>query len=71
MIVAAIAGYYTAEEAAAIIGVSHAQVCRYVRDGRLPAVKLGNQSLIEQRAVHKFERPPRGNPDFRRHAEAS
>ena len=71
MSVAAIAGYYTVQEAADLIGVSHAQACRYVREGRLPAIKLGNQSLIEQRAVHEFERPPRGNPEFRRHAEAS
>lgn len=62
---AAIPGYYNPQEAADIIGVSYSQVCNYVNDGKLkPVIRLGKQILIEQKAVHEFERPKRGNPDF-------
>ena len=59
-------GYYTIEEAVPIIGRSHSQICRYVRDGLLPAKDLGHQLLVEQAAVHEFQPPPRGNPTFRK-----
>lgn len=63
---AVIPGYYTAQEAADIIGVGYSQVCNYVNDKKLPALRLGTQILIEQSAVHKFKRPLRGNPEFRK-----
>lgn len=63
---ATLPGYYTIYEAAEVIGVSHSQVTRYVKDKLLPAVELGHQKLIEQEAVHKFQRPPVGNPQFRK-----
>jgi len=64
--VSAIPGYYTVEEAAAVIGVSHSQVTRYIADGKLEAKPVGQQYLIEQLAAHNFVRPPRGNPLFRK-----
>lgn len=64
--VSAIPGYYTPAEAADIIGVSQSQITRYIQDQLLPGKKLGHQILIEQAAVHRFERPQRGNPNFRR-----
>ena len=66
---ATIPGYYTVYEAAEIIGVSHSQVSKYIRNGQLPATPLGHQKLIEQEAVHKFQRPPVGNPQFRKKSE--
>ena len=63
---ATLPGYYTISEAAVVIGVSHSQCARYVREGILPAVNLGHNKVIEQQAVHQFKRPPRGNPDFRK-----
>ena len=57
-------GYLTAHEAAAVIGVSHAQVTRYVANGSLAAVRVGNQILLRERDVKRFKRPPRGNPQF-------
>lgn len=67
----AIPGYYTVQEAADVIGVSHVQVTRYIADKRLPCVKIGRNMLIEQKSVHDFERPLRGNPDFRKQASKS
>lgn len=63
---ATLPGYYTVYEAAQVIGVSHSQVTRYIKANLLPAVGLGHQKLIEQEAVHKFRKPPVGNPNFRR-----
>lgn len=61
-----ITGYYTIKEAAEVIGVSSSQVNRYIIDGTLKAIDLGKQWILEQSAVHNFQRPPRGNPTFRR-----
>lgn len=63
---ATIPGFFTVQEAARLIGVSSAQVNKYIRDGKLKARDLGKQWLIPQDAVNAFERPPRGNPTFRR-----
>lgn len=65
-IMAKLQGYYTVREAAAILKRSHGMVCRYIRQGLLPAQNLGNQIIIEQAAVHKFVPPPPGNPNWRR-----
>lgn len=60
-----IPGYVTLAEAAKEIRVSHVQVTRYVHDGLIEFVKVGNQYLIPEAAVEKFERPARGNPAFK------
>ena len=67
---AIIPGYYTMDEAAEVIGVSASQVSRYITGGKLSAIDLGGQKLLEQQAVHKFERTPVGNPAFRRQSSA-
>lgn len=59
-------GYYTIREAVPIIGRSHGMICRYIRDGLIPAKRIGVQILIEQSAAHEFIPPPRGNPNFRK-----
>ena len=64
--IATLPGYYTLYEAAEIVGVSHSQMSRYIRQNLLKAIELGHQKLIEQEAVHKFRRPPVGNPAFRK-----
>jgi excisionase family DNA binding protein len=58
----AIEGKLTVYEAAEIIGVSHAQVTRYVRQGLLAAVRVSQAILIDEADAKKFRRPPRGNP---------
>ena len=63
---AEIPGYYTVDEAAAVIGVNRSQVSRYISNKKLPVKRVGQSILIEQSAVHNFERPPRGNPAFRK-----
>jgi excisionase family DNA binding protein len=60
----AIPGYLTVREAADLIGVSHSQVTRYIANGQLPAIELGQQKLIRKADATKFQRPPRGNPAF-------
>ena len=57
-----IQGLLTVYEAAEIIGVSHAQVTRYVRQGMLPANRVSQTILIDEQAARDFQRPPRGNP---------
>lgn len=61
-----IPGYYTVDDAVGVLNRSHSMVCRYVRDGLLPAKRIGTQILSEQSAVHRFTLPLRGNPTFRR-----
>lgn len=65
---AKIPGFYTLDEAAEVLGVSRSQVSRYLsrEDSPLKAINLGKQKLIEQGSVHKFKRPPMGNPAFLR-----
>lgn len=63
---ATIPGYYTIAEAAEVIGISYAQVARYVQKNELKAIDLGHQKLIEQSVVHQFKRRPVGNPAFQK-----
>jgi excisionase family DNA binding protein len=58
----AIQGLLTVYETARLIGVSHAQVTRYVKQGLLPAKRVGQTILIDERDAKRFSRPPRGNP---------
>jgi excisionase family DNA binding protein len=62
MEMSAIQGMLTVYEAAEIIGVSHAQVTRYVRQELLPAKRVGQNILIDEQDARDFQRPPRGNP---------
>jgi excisionase family DNA binding protein len=65
-IMATIPGYLTVSEAADVIGVSHAQVTRYITEGLLKSSKIGRQYLIHEADAKNFQRPPRGNPLFRK-----
>lgn len=64
----AIPGKLTVYEAAEIIGKSHAQVTRYVAQGLLPAVRVNQSILIEERDARNFVPPPRGNPRLQKTA---
>jgi excisionase family DNA binding protein len=47
--------YYTVEEVKDILKVSLETVRRYVRSGKLPAIKLGNKYIrIEKRDLETF-----------------
>jgi len=59
-----IPGFLTMIEAAQAIGVSKAQVSRYIKNNNLDHAEVGNQYLIPEEAVKTFERPERGNPAF-------
>lgn len=58
----AIPGYLTMQEAAERLGIVHSGVARYVRQGKLPCAKVGQQKLIPERAVAEFEPRPVGRP---------
>ena len=61
----AIKGLLTVYETAERLDVSHAQVTRYVKQGLLPAKRIGQTILIDEEDVDQFKRPLRGNPNFR------
>ena len=60
--VSAIAGFLTIHEVAAMYGVSHSLVARYIREGRLNAVVVGNQKLVPEHAAKDFHRREVGRP---------
>jgi predicted site-specific integrase-resolvase len=66
-----IPGYIRLEKAAEIIGVSHSQVWRYIDDGLLDALKIGNTHMVKEDDAKSFERPQRGNPAFLRRKQQS
>ena len=57
-------GYYTVDEAAKVLKRSPQMIRRYIQQGDLPAIVIGQQHLIEQTHVHDFSPRPRGNPKF-------
>lgn len=58
----AIQGLLTIQEVADLFGVSHSQVARYVREGRLQAIEIGQQKLIPEDAAKSFHRRKAGRP---------
>ncbi|MFG1703082.1 helix-turn-helix domain-containing protein [Nonomuraea sp. M3C6] len=61
---------YTVEQAAGILGLHVKTVRNYVRDGRLPAVRIGKQYRIAKEDLAEFAGLPVASP-ARRHAEVS
>ena len=49
----------TTHEAAARLELTHSLVCKYIRDGRLPATKFGNAYMISEQDLEAFEQTPR------------
>ncbi|WP_188197417.1 helix-turn-helix domain-containing protein [Nonomuraea sp. SYSU D8015] len=62
---------YTVEQAAGLLGLHVKTVRNYVRDGRLPAVRIGKQYRIAKDHLAAFAGIPVGAPEMRRHAEVS
>jgi excisionase family DNA binding protein len=62
MEMSAIQGLLTLQEVADLYGVSHSQVARYVREGRLSAVQIGQQKLVPEAAAKSFQRRKAGRP---------
>lgn len=61
-----IPGYVRLERAAAIIGVSHSTAWRYIEEGLLDALVIGNTHLVKESDAKKFVRPPLGRPRLHR-----
>lgn len=59
---------YTSSEAASYLGIDQSLVCRYCREGRIAAEKVGRDWIIKKPALDAFRKVPRepGNPSFRR-----
>lgn len=57
--------YLTVAQAAKLIGLSHAQVTRYIKRGDLAAERIGWQILVPLKAARAFQPRPRGNPRWR------
>ncbi len=55
----AFTGYLTVNEAGKELGVSARRVRQFLLDGRLSAIKVGNQYLISKEAVFNFKDKPR------------
>ncbi len=51
--------YVTTKEAAEILSVTSTRVATFIRDGRLPAEKIGGVWLIGKNDLSKFARCPR------------
>lgn len=52
----------TVEEAATALHISNQTAQRYVRDGKLPASKVGRRYLIPENAVEKMLEPKQEPP---------
>lgn len=57
-----IPGYLTMSEVAERLGIVHSGVARYVRLGKLPSVAIGQQKLIPESALERFQPQPVGRP---------
>jgi excisionase family DNA binding protein len=53
--------HVTTQQAGEILGVTSQRVLALIRDGRLPAMKVGRDWLIAMRDLDKFEKRPQGN----------
>lgn len=61
-----IPGYVRLERAAEIIGVDHSTAWRYIQEGLLDALKIGNTHLVRESDAKNFERPKLGRPPLSR-----
>jgi excisionase family DNA binding protein len=52
----------TVTEAAAVMGVSRARVLVLIKQGRIPAEKIGMQFLLQRRDLAKVKALPPGRP---------
>ena len=61
----------TTTAAAAKLGITPGLVCRYCRSGKIHAVKVGRDWLIDADRLHEFTANPVGYPAGRARAEPS
>lgn len=55
-------GTVTAREVAQKLGVSQQRVYQFIREGRLPATRVGGVYRIQESDLEKFELRPTGKP---------
>ena len=66
-----IPGYVRLERAGQLIGVDPSTVWRYIKEGRLDALVIGNTHLVKEADAKNFERPPLGRPPILKERRAS
>jgi len=50
--------YYTVDEVAEMIGLSRQSTAAYVREGVIPAVKIGNQWNVKESNIREYLNTP-------------
>ncbi|MET8865415.1 helix-turn-helix domain-containing protein [Nonomuraea sp. NPDC004580] len=63
--------HYTVDQVAGLLGLHVKTVRGYIRDGRLPAVRIGKQYRIAKDELAAFTGLPAEPPSSPRHAEAT
>lgn len=53
-------GHISVKEAAKILGISVKSIYRFVDEGRMPALRMGNSILVPMEAVEQFKPSPLG-----------
>ena len=53
----------TVQEAARIIGISRERAAQYIRNGKIPALKLGKRFFVPRAALERWLRTAGSNPD--------
>jgi len=53
--------FLTTQQAGEILGVTSQRILALIREGRLPAAKVGRDWLIAMRDLDRFEKRPQGN----------
>ena len=65
MCVSAIPNYMTLYEVAERLGICYSLVARYVRDGRIKSVTVGNTKLVTEDSLDDFKPRPVGRPKMK------
>ena len=53
--------FMTVKDAARIIGVSEVSIYKYIYRGILPAARVCGVIVVDEKAVHAYQRPIRGH----------
>jgi excisionase family DNA binding protein len=53
--------HLTTQQAGKVLGVTSQRVLALIREGRLPATKVGRDWLIARQDLEQFEKRPQGN----------
>ena len=55
--------YYTMDGAVAVLGKHRNMISRWIKEGRLPMIRIGNSTLIPEDAIHALSRNAQSETD--------